>query len=609
MKRDKTNPIKKFFLSRSLWFRITCSFIIFAVMLIGCLTFFTYQFTVNILKEKEMLILGDSVEYLENQISTRISLINEEFVKNFEDSKFLEMYLKNIYLNGDFSKRIALDNEFINYFSNLRVRNTDLVQSILLVTDNQEVYSDNNKPKYTYEEFIQLTGYAEAMKNKNKMLYGNYEPEKDYFTIMRSFYFLADKNGDSAAPTVGYQSDSDEDYSVLVFYLKKDYFRKIIQKEAKKRNTGVLILDNNGNLVFKEGEINWLTEEGISSLTESIQNTSVGRYEGYLDKNQVGIHYRTVDFMGWKIVYVYDMNILYKESGQVRNISIYVFFFATLIVLIIASVIAHSVVKPIKLLSDSMDSAIENNLEVTFEPKYNDEVADLTKAFQALMKRITELLTDIKQIERQKRTQELKALQAQINPHFLYNTLDTVYWLAKLEGNEKIGEITSDLAGFFRLSLNKGEDITTVEREVEHITKYLDIQKVRMSGSFDYEIHIDENAKTKRIPKLILQPIVENSLLHGFEGLEKQGHIMINIVTEKQELLFCIIDNGKGIAPDIMKQLNRECKSEQGSVGYAIENVRERIQLYAAGSSGITFDQDYVEGTRVWIRFPIQFEE
>jgi len=168
-----------------------------------------------------------------------------------------------------------------------------------------------------------------------------------------------------------------------------------------------------------------------------------------------------------------------------------IFCIAVAAVFLIASFISQTVVSPIQVLAKSMDEAVENNMEVTFEPKYEDEIAVLGRKFSAMMERIAALMAKVKQVEEQKRVEELKALQAQINPHFLYNTLDMVYWMAKFDNNESIANLVTDLADFFRLSLNKGEDLTSVRREVEHVKKYLEIQKVRMDGKFDYEISMD----------------------------------------------------------------------------------------------------------------------
>ena len=445
------------------------------------------------------------------------------------------------------------------------------------------------------------------MNNKNKILYLDLEPDSRYFAIMRSFYFFMDEDQDSVYPSVGYSSDNNEDYSTLIFFLKKNYLRSVIKEEAEKRQTSIMILDREGNVVVKEGSIDWLSAEEIENIAERIGENTSGNFEERLEEGRIGVHYKTIKIMDWRVLYVYDMHILYQQAGRIREVALIMFVIAIPVVFLIASIISGSVVKPIRSLTKSMDEAVDNNLEVRFTPKYNDEVAQLGQRFTVLMKRVSSLMVEVKAIEEQKRAEEIKALQAQINPHFLYNTLDTVYWLAKMDGNDSIAGLVSNLADLFRLSLNKGEDITTLAREVEHVKKYLEIQKVRLDGKFDYEIHMDASLNERRIPKLILQPFVENSLLHGFESIDYQGRIAIDIEICGEDIIIRITDNGTGIESEMLESLNQGTSSKGEKQGYAIGNVRERVRLYSDNRYGVKFDTKIEKGTRVEILFPGDF--
>lgn len=610
---------KKIFRNRSLKTRITFLYTLFAVAVIGAVTLYAYQFEVNLLKKQENSILNDSINYLEKSISARIRDINEEFINNFTSDQFLKLYLESMERGGGLAQDLELNYDFMNYFVDVRARNSDLIDSIQLVTNQNGVYSDEYTPRLSEEQFKNSPYYAACMEEKNRILYRDLEPEEDCFCILRSFYFLSDSEGGSAYPGVGYLSEKDEDYSALVFFLKKKYLGNMIQEEARRRQTNILILDQEGNVVVQAGDTGWLSGEKSSG---ELARELLG-YQGDKGMNSFGtaafgeggeqgranIHARTIDLMDWNIVYLYDMNILYRQAGEIRKAALVIFAFAFLAVFLIASFLSGTVVKPIQALARSMDKAVENNMEVQFQPEYNDEIAELGRKFCLLMQRIAGLLEEIKEVEAQKRAQELKALQAQINPHFLYNTLDMVYWLAKLDGDDNIADLIADLGGFFRLSLNKGEDITSVEREVEHVRKYLEIQKVRMDGKFEYEIEVEPGVGEEKVPKLILQPFVENSLLHGFEMIDWKGKIRIHIRREKESLVFCIEDNGSGVSREVLTELNQVHGTADKKPGYAVGNVRDRIVLYAGPGYGVYFDEEMVEGTRVYIRFPCGFEE
>lgn len=603
--------LKKLFLNQSLKTRITFLYTLFAVLIISILTLYAYHFTADLLKEKETSILQDSLEYLERTVSARIESVNEEYINLFDDAAFWQLYLDCTAPKTDKAEQVRLNNAFQTYFMDIKLRNHDLIESVYLYSSDGNVYSSEYDYQVDYEEFKETSFYALGMEEKNKIHYQSME-EEDFFYILRSFYFQRNENGDTAKPNVGYLSDADEDYSILVFSLKKKYLQKEIRTEAKKRQTGIFIVDETGAIVVQEGDWDWLSDEQYTDLLGEVTQCVSRGYEGKFERNRVGIHMRQIDLMNWSIVYVYDMNILYQQAGQIQKAAIIMFAAAAVCVFLIASFVSRTVTKPIRALAKSMDEAVDNNMEVAFSSKYNDEVAYLGRKFSELMHRVSCLLQEVKRAEKQKHVEELKALQAQINPHFLYNTLDMVYWLAKIEKQDRIANLIADLADFFRLSLNKGEDITTVKKEVEHATKYMEIQSVRMDNKFDYEISVDPQLAESRVPKLILQPFIENVLLHGFENISYQGHIKLTVTREGENIVFCVEDNGKGMEEELRRSLNRGMQPERSgndSHGYAIENVRERIRLYSGNDCGVQFDTRLEEGTRVQIWFPYGFAE
>lgn len=596
--------LKKFFMNTSLRMRMIVLYTLFAVILVGGITLYSYYFTVGLLKEKEMAILGDSLEYLEKDISTQVKRINEEFINIFSDDRFISLYRDSLEGTKTPVQKVELSNELTNYFMDIKVRNSKQMDGVYLF-HNGEVYSSEYRPEYDWAQFQESVYYEACMENKNRILYGDFEPDREYFSIARSFYYTNGEN--SVNPDVGYLSEENEDYSVLVFRLKKSWLQKQIQKEADKRQTNVMIFDDQGDVVVSEGNIGWLTEEEVDILTDKVRNNASSIFEGEFIEGRVGINIRRIDLADWSIVYLYDMNILYRQAKQIQNAAVFIFIVSVMAVIGIASFISRTVVMPIRALARSMDEVVDNNMVVRFVPRYNDEIAYLGRRFAAMVQKTAKLIEDVKQAEKQKQIEELKALQAQINPHFLYNTLDMVYWMDKMEGNDNSANLIADLADFFRLSLNKGEDITTVERETEHVRKYLEIQKRRMDERFDYQISLDKTLAQYSVPKLILQPFVENSLLHGFEGMAEKGRIDIRVFREKEDIIIDIMDNGCGMTVEKREEINHNRMQGDRSYGYAIENVKARIQLYAGEAYGVWFDTEVRDGTKVRIRFPMNY--
>jgi two-component system, sensor histidine kinase YesM len=208
-----------------------------------------------------------------------------------------------------------------------------------------------------------------------------------------------------------------------------------------------------------------------------------------------------------------------------------------------------------------------------------------------------------------KRKSEFEVLQAQINPHFLYNTLNSAVRMIGIGKSDEVVTTISSLSKLFRISLSKGKTMITVKEELEHVKHYLIIQQIRFKNKFDYEIEAQEEVLSCKTVKLILQPIVENAIQHGIEQMVDLGHIQIKVMREKDQVLFQVIDNGLGMPGERVEQiLNGKVKSKQGS-GVGLRNVHERIQLYFGKEYGIQISSLVEEGTTVTIVIPAVEEE
>ncbi len=585
---------------------------LFAVLLVAGISSYAFFFSTGILRKQETEILEDSLQYLEQSLSAQIESVNDEFRSIFEDTNFMQLYLRSAAEDKEKSEQIRLDNDFLNYFLDIKLRNHSLVDVVYMHGEDDNIYSSEYNFKLSSADFKNKPYYISSMLNKNKILFENVESEDEYFHILRSFYFMNNEGGGSVYPSIGYTSDADEDYSVLIFSLKKSYLSKLLKKEADKRQTGIIIYDSNGGVVVSEGNFDWLNENGRDEITEKISECRADGFEGDFTMGHAGIHVRNMALPDWNIVYVYDLNILYRQAGAIHRVILILFAISLVVVFLIATFVSGTVTKPIRELTESMEQTVENNMEVNFTTKYNDEIGYLGGKYRELMEQIALLLENVKQAEKQKHAEQLKALQAQINPHFLYNTLDMVYWMAKMEKQDKIANLIADLADFFRLSLNKGEDITTVKKEMEHARKYMEIQKTRMENKFDYEVYLPKELEESRVPKLILQPFVENALLHGFERLDYQGHISITAKKSKNDIVFTIEDNGCGMDNELCERLNQYHKANHADSedhGYAIENVWERIMMYSGNENSLEFESSPGNGTRISVRFPLGFME
>jgi two-component system sensor histidine kinase YesM len=271
--------------------------------------------------------------------------------------------------------------------------------------------------------------------------------------------------------------------------------------------------------------------------------------------------------------------------------------------------LSRSIYTPIKKLHDVTTTITKNDLQALMTSDNVDEITELGMSFNIMIGKIRELLdSKIKEQENLKKA-ELRALQAQINPHFLYNTLDTIIWMAEAKKNAQVIEIVSALSSFFRISLSKGRDWITIGEEIERTNSYLTIQKMRYRDILDYEIQVDERVANYTILKLILQPLVENALYHGIKNKRQGGTIIVRAKPKNaNEVQLEVEDNGIGFTPDKLAQLQEELEDDSGDIklesGFGIGNVNKRIRLYYGKQYGISVKSEYHTGTCVTLVIP-----
>lgn len=276
--------------------------------------------------------------------------------------------------------------------------------------------------------------------------------------------------------------------------------------------------------------------------------------------------------------------------------------------------LSRSIYTPIKKLHDVTTTITKNDLHALVTSDNADEITELGISFNIMIGKIRELLSaKIKEQENLKKA-ELRALQAQINPHFLYNTLDTIIWMAASQKMDQVIEIVSALSSFFRISLSKGKDWITIGEEVERTRSYLTIQRMRYRDIMDFKIEIDERVVNNTILKLILQPLVENAIYHGIKNKRQGGMIIVRALQKNEkEILLEVEDDGIGFTPEKMAALQAELDDDSDEIkmesGFGVGNVNKRIKLYYGKQYGLTIASEYNTGTRVQLVIPAKRDE
>ena len=248
----------------------------------------------------------------------------------------------------------------------------------------------------------------------------------------------------------------------------------------------------------------------------------------------------------------------------------------------------------------------KGNLAVRSDVRTGAEVSMLSDSLNTMIDKINELLEQVTKEQRRLRKAEFELLQSQINPHFLYNTLDAIVWLAESGEQKKVVSMVGSLSEFFRTSLNQGKDIISIREELQHVRSYLEIQQIRYQDILKYEIHVPEELQKYLIPKITIQPLVENALYHGIKNKRGFGSIVISGKEEKDFLVLEIIDNGIGMSEERLRQVEEGIwhKVPTEKDIYGLYNVNERIRLNFGEKFGISIESVYGEGTVVSVRLP-----
>ena len=355
-------------------------------------------------------------------------------------------------------------------------------------------------------------------------------------------------------------------------------------------------------------------KEYVDRMGIQIQNNSTAAENDALLEN---IHFATSVMeevvQGYALFEVNRTESQYQvmREGLVRweGISIALMLAAIIFSVVAAWSLSRSIYTPIKKLHDITATITKNDLQALVTGDNVDEITELGLSFNIMIGKIRDLLdSKIKEQEMLKKA-EMRALQAQINPHFLYNTLDTIIWMSESKKNEQVVEIVSALSTFFRISLSKGRDWITIAEEVEQTRSYLTIQKIRYRDVLDFQIDMDERIADNTILKLILQPLVENALYHGIKNKRQGGTIFVRAnLKNENEILLEVEDNGIGFTEDKLAQLEKELIDDSGDIrmesGFGIGNVNKRIRLYYGKQYGLSVRSKYNIGTCVTLVIP-----
>lgn len=411
----------------------------------------------------------------------------------------------------------------------------------------------------------------------------------------------------SLSREITFYKNNKKEQGVLLVDMNFSALDQLCRKARLGKKGYIYLVDSRGNIVYHPQQqlINAsLKSENVIEVMKHISGIYFDKFEG---ENRL-ITIQTVNYCRWRIVGIAYIDEIVTTRKEIAIFIGWTLLFGTLFVIFISAFISAKISKPIKELEKSMKMVEEGMLDISINIKGEAEVAKLAGTFNMMLTRIRYLMEQIVLEQESKRKAEFEVLQAQINPHFLYNTLNSVVRMVESGKKEDAIIMITSLSKLFRISISKGRNIITIQEELEHASNYMIIQKIRYKNKFRFEIEAQEAVLQCKTVKLILQPIIENAIYHGIEYMVDEGFIKVSAEIVNEKLLLQVSDNGSGMRPETVENILTARSESKEGVGVGVKNVHERIQLCYGKEYGLEFISEVDQGTIVKIWLPLTDE-
>ena len=508
------------------------------------------------------------------------------------------------------------------------IKNVDLLRKGETVNSEITLLYDNNKDSVS--NIALLSGDGElllavpAARLKNDMDVTGQEWFKDALEHPENLHF--------SMPHVQYIFDNGENQYRWVITLS----RAVEITKGTSTAQGVLLIDmsyaslqymldntplgNQGYLYLMSGDGELIYHPQMQLIDAGLKEENTQAASAYGDGNYQetwqgkdrDVIVKTVGYTGWKIIGVSPEHGFTLNEVKTRLFLVFVVAFFLFLLAVINAYISSKITAPIQELEKSVNALEEGELDTQVYTGGSYEIQHLGRSIGGMARRIQALMNDIVAEHESKRKSEFDTLQSQINPHFLYNTLDIIVWMIENEQKQEAVKVVTALARFFRISLSKGRSIIPVRDELERVRNYLTLQQKRFKNKFIYQIEAQEEVLSLASLKLMLQPLVENAIYHGMEFMDGDGEITVKVERNEDRLCFTIADNGLGMTKEQVEGLltgETRSASKKGS-GIGVKNVNERIRLYFGEDYGLEIFSEPDEGTAIQICLPaVPYEE
>ena len=583
-----------------IFYRLLVMFIFATLLPITFFSIWSYRKNSQVIREKVYDSVNAVLDQFSNQINQKIEKIRndsieisymsevQDAVMNYKGYNNRELNKLKINVTKEMSTKYAFDN---------------IVAGITLYTLDGEkinvygesVYTINLSETYL-EEFLP---YLQEKGGKCVFRSVNEKDQEALANLKREAIIVGKAIKQSnTGNTIGY----------MLLQINENNFSDIYAGMNKNMNARAFILDSEGTVISTVGDYADIGElYPDKKIREQLLKANLELKEQQkLDREDIVLMGRKMSKNDWKLFFLIPNSYLQTGlSGALLNF-IAISVICISIGIIVTFIFSYSIILPLNEVNKGLQQFEEGNLSISLSEKAHDEITALSIQFNHMAKKINGLLDKVKNDEKQKRKLEIQALQAQINPHFLANTLNTAAYIARMKREETIEILLNAIIELLRNSMKNDDSMHLIKDEIELIKQYITIQDYRLLGKFTVNIQIEPEIEKYSIPRFILQPVVENAIIHGVEPLDRRGAISIRGYLQDEKILFVITDNGVGMEKEqVEKTLNNRCNIEKGRFsGVGIGNVNSRMQLIFGEQYGLTIKSEKNMFTSVVISFP-----
>ncbi len=504
--------------------------------------------------------------------------------------------LKNNHDYNSYTNYIATD-DLITKIEHGYLKRVNALITILDYHGN--LYSNWEFGSMSYDELMQLEWIQNAL-SQNK-LYNWIDTHESYARYENNNLISITKEIEDF--------NSDESYGLSIISIHENNLREIMSNYKRHYDDNVFIINKEGQILSHTNAVeigkNILEQSNLSAFFQN----NMGYMVTYLNGEKTIITYVNIDKTNWKLVETISYGYVFSEIRKVKIIMIGIIFMMFFIFIMITYVFSKNISEPIQNLSHEMGKIKDENLSALIKEDGPEEVVLLMRTYNKMIVRIKKLLVRVKEEEQQKEAMKFKALQAQINPHFIFNTLNNIKFMAYMCEANEVGQMISALGNIMEGSIGRGEDAITLDGEIKYVKDYIYLQKIRYNERVKVQYDIPQDLFRCKIIRFSIQPIVENAIYHGLESKKGNGLIQIQARSEGNTLIIVIQDNGVGMKEERLKEMRAKLKAtdyDKINKSIGIKNIHDRIRINYGDEYGLTLYSKEYEGTMVELRLPIE---